>query len=104
MTLRLIAGLAAFSALAACQTPADPVTPMVGGPCRYEFTSITATVMRVLDDEIEFAEEDHSRFWIAASDFNEPPEPGQRYNFEKRYIVEGTCTPYGYQLAGPAEN
>lgn len=88
--------------LAACETPLDPVTPMVGGPCRYEFTTITATVERILDGDVEFSDEDDSRFWIATSSFYATPEVGQRYSFEKRYIVEGTCTPYGYQLIGPA--
>ena len=88
--------------LAACKTPLDPVTPMVGGPCRYEFKTITATVARILEEDVEFSEEDDSRFWIDKSYFDDTPEPGQRFSFEKRYIVEGTCTPYGYQLIGPA--
>ena len=87
--------------LAACHTP---VAPIVGGPCRYEFTTVTATVTRVFDDEIEFSEEDGSRFGISPAEFAGPPAPGQRYEFEKRYIVEGACTPYGYQLIGPADD
>jgi len=104
MTPRWIAGLAALTALGAYQASAQGDPPMVGGPCRYEFTTITATVTRIFDDGIELSEPDGQTFEIRPQDFPEPPESGQRYKVAKRYVVEGSCTPYGYMLAGPAED
>lgn len=89
--------------VAACHTP-GPEPIMVGGPCRYENMEVTATVTRIFDDGIEMAEPDGSTFEIRPQDFMEPPEPGQRYRLAKRYIVEGSCTPYSYMLMSRIED
>lgn len=96
---------AALTALAMASLPAcaSPPTPMVGGPCSYEFKTVTASVLRVLDGDIELQDEDGVTFYIEADRFDAPPEVQQRYRFQKRYITQGSCTPFGFQLIGPAE-
>lgn len=89
--------LLVLAGLPACQSP-GPGPVMVGGPCRYEDTTVTATVTRIFDDGIEFSEDGAATFEVRPQDFAEPPEPGQRYEFAKRYIVEGACTPYSYHV------
>lgn len=74
---------------------------MVGGPCSYETKVIGATVTGVGDPEIDLVDEDGVTFYQRAEAFREPVEVGQYYLFEKRYIVEGTCTPYNFLLIGP---
>lgn len=81
---------------------AMPGSPMVGGPCSYEFREVDAAVLRVLDEDIELQDEDGVTFYLPADVFDAPVETGEHYRFEKRFIVEGTCTPYGFQLIGPA--
>lgn len=87
------------SLLAACQTggPAGAMRPMVGGPCRYDAKDVTATVVKVFDDGALMQEDGTSIvFEVELQRFAEPPEAGQQYEMAKRFIVEGTCTPYSY--------
>ena len=81
---------------------AMPGTPMVGGPCSYEFKDTVATVDRVLEGEAELTDADGVTFYKRLDEFDPAPQPGDRYDVVKRYIVEGSCTPYGFQISGPA--
>lgn len=85
--------------LAACQigSPADAMSPMVGGPCRYDTKEVTATVVKVFDDAALMQEDGTSIvFEVELQRFAEPPEAGQQHTMAKRFIVEGSCTPYSY--------
>lgn len=95
-TSALLAFAASFSA---CAAPPDP--PMVGGPCSYETKVIGAAVTAVDGAEIGLVDEDGVTFYQRAEAFRETVEVGQYYLFEKRYIVQGTCTPYSFLLIGP---
>lgn len=96
ITSALLVFAASFSA---CAMP--PESPMVGGPCSYETKMIGATVTVVRDTEVDLVDEEGVTFYQRAEAFRETVEVGQYYLFEKRYIVEGTCTPYNFRLIGP---
>lgn len=90
---------------AGAPVPADePVrdVPMVGGPCAYGTKEITATVRSVNAAEIELEEADGHVFWHDLPSPDATLAPGARLRFTKRFIVEGTCTPFSYTLIGPS--
>ena len=76
--------------------------PMVGGPCAYDTKEITAMVKSVNGTEVELEEADGHVFWHDLASPDETLAPGARLRFTKRFIVEGTCTPFSYVLIGPA--
>ncbi len=93
--------------LGACQTgsPADAMSPMVGGPCRYDSKEVTAAVVQVFDDAARMQEDGTSIvFEVELQRFAEPPAVGQQYTMSKRFIVEGTCTPYTYMPGARIES
>ncbi|MBY9068354.1 hypothetical protein K1X12_15745 [Hyphomonas sp. WL0036] len=87
--------------LAACAAPM-PGTPMVGGPCSYAFMTTIATVSRVLDEDIELVDAEGLTFYKPLDEFDPVPEVGARFEVAKRYITQGSCTPYGFEITRPA--
>lgn len=110
--MKLVATLlsTAMFSLAACASPPapepqpepePPPPPMVGGPCRYDFKEAEATVTRVFEDNAELIDEDGDTFYKLLDEFDPPAEVGRRYKVEKRFITQGTCTPYGFGTLVP---
>jgi hypothetical protein len=97
--LSAIAACCVLTTLPACAM--GPKSQMVGGPCSYDSMDVTGTVEAVYEDAALIKEDGTDIvFEIALSRFSDPPEKGQRFRLAKRFIVEGTCTPYSYMLGG----
>lgn len=89
-------GFGLMTLLAACA----PDSPMVGGPCSYESSIITATVAEVEEGGAVFNGPD-GEFWVSASYLGTPPKVGDTLTLRLDRIVEGTCTPEIFSVIDP---
>ena len=89
----------ALLGLAAC----DPVGPgpIVGGPCSYETSVITGTVIEI-DEYNARLTGDEGEFWVQLADLRTPPAVGETLTLQRERITEGTCTPEIYSVVEPA--
>lgn len=83
------------------EVSAPLIKPKVGGPCTYENTSITATVLGVSEDSVELDDPDMRAFTLPFSVFSEAPRIGDLVGVTRRKITTGTCVPVMYFFAGP---
>ncbi|MEQ9506887.1 MAG: hypothetical protein RLO80_11505 [Hyphomonas sp.] len=71
---------------------------IVGGPCSYETSTFSATVMGHDTDTVTLAGPGGDTFLMELRDFPAPPNPGEVVNLEKDSITSGTCTPFIYRV------
>ena len=89
----LIAGLGLLLPLMGC----EQAPPIAGGPCSYETSIITATVIEVDEDGALFDGPD-GEAWVPAEYLGSLPEVGETLTLKRDRIVEGTCTPEIYEV------
>ncbi|WP_339681355.1 hypothetical protein [uncultured Hyphomonas sp.] len=75
----------------------EPTPPIVGGPCSYETSIITATVTEVDEDGALF-EGPEGEFWVPGSYLGTLPTVGDTLTLKRDRITEGTCTPEMYEV------
>jgi hypothetical protein len=93
--LRIAVALATLQLLAACH--GYDAGPIVGGPCSYETSEISATVTSIEGTDITLVESGGEEFRLGPEDFKTLPDIGDTVRFEKDSITEGTCTPFMYR-------
>lgn len=72
--------------------------PIAGGPCSYETSKFSATVMGHDADTVTLAGPGGDTFLMELRDFPAPPNAGEIVNLEKDSITSGTCTPFIYRV------
>lgn len=88
--------ITALLLLAGCSGPG----PIVGGPCSYETSKFSATIMGHDADIVTLAGPGGDTFFMELRDFPAPPNTAEVVNLEKDTITKGTCTPVIYRYAG----
>ncbi|MDX1293855.1 MAG: hypothetical protein R3265_13670, partial [Hyphomonas sp.] len=74
-----------------------PAPKIVGGPCSYETTILTATVAEVDEEGAVFNGPD-GEFWIPTAYLGTLPDVGDTLTLKRDRITEGTCTPEMYEV------
>ncbi|MDX1294481.1 MAG: hypothetical protein R3265_16815 [Hyphomonas sp.] len=90
---RCLMALGLVAPLVAC----EPAPQIVGGPCSYETTILTATVAEVDEEGAVFNGPD-GEFWIPTSYLGTLPDVGDTLTLKRDRITEGTCTPEMYEV------
>lgn len=93
MRIPTLASIAPLAFLAACGNPLH----VEGGPCAYETSEITAKVITVQAEEVEFTDGEWP-FYIPLEQFGGVPAVGDEFRFNRQLITKGTCTPSLYTL------
>ncbi|MAK62723.1 MAG: hypothetical protein CMK09_17270 [Ponticaulis sp.] len=70
---------------------------MVGGPCTYDTSRFTASVIELRDNVAEF-EGPVGPFTMSYSELGEKPDKGDSLDFSLDLITSGTCTPEIYTV------
>ena len=66
-----------------------------GGPCKYDTSTVTAKVIAIHDNTVEF-EDEIENFTMRKTEFKTVPAVGDTLKLRRDMITEGTCNPIMY--------
>ncbi|MEZ5952728.1 MAG: hypothetical protein R3C13_00350 [Hyphomonas sp.] len=98
MKFHLPMAAAALATLTACNDIGPG--PIAGGPCSYDTSIVTGTVIEV-DEDGALLMGEGGEFWVPGEYLGALPEVGEALTFQRELIVEGTCTPEIYTVVAP---